>query len=102
MKEPVHLPTHFYLKRKRWKVELHDADSMTVPGTYGNCDFPSRTVEIWEGAPPRRRISSLVHEYLHAVEQEYGLRVVHRFIYLLERPLTRLMIMMIRLNHKGV
>lgn len=98
----LHLPTHFYLKKKRWKVELVDSEFLGVPGTYGHCDFAARTIEIWEGQPARRMLGTFIHEYLHAVEHEYGLRVVHKFIYLLERPVTRIVIMLLRLNQQGV
>lgn len=36
---------------------------------------------------PRQMIETFLHEFLHAVDFEYDLKISHKLIYRLERPL---------------
>ena len=95
----MNLPTHFYLKRKKWVVELVDKPEWhTEEKCWGITDFESRTIEIWDGLPPRQILMVFIHEYLHAVEYEYKLAIAHRLIYKLEKPLTYMVFLLLRVN----
>lgn len=81
------LPSHFYLKGRRWTIELvDDLGYMTKKNgqkvrIIGECDGGARRIEILDKIPPRKQIETLVHEFYHAMEYELGLRIPHDMIY---------------------
>jgi hypothetical protein len=87
------IPSHFYLKRRKWTVDITEDVLYAADGDVCNglCHPDTRTIEIAAQLGPKRRLQIFVHEFLHAVEFEYGIVIPHKVIYLLERPLVYLL-----------
>lgn len=60
--------------------------------TWGLCDPAEQTIYIRLGQSPKERLKTLLHEILHAIEEEYQLDIPHQLIHRLEDPLARLLI----------
>lgn len=96
------LPIDFKLKRKKWTVEL-TSDKMEHPdypnhNIRGLCSKEDRLIEIDEKQSQYNILKTFWHEYLHAIEYEYGLKIPHKLIYALEAPLTAMVVLLIKLN----
>lgn len=59
--------------------------------TLGTCCPDDKEILILQGLDPMERLSTLVHELLHALEFEYEIEIPHKLIYQLERPITQLL-----------
>jgi len=59
---------------------------------FGLCD--SETKEIWikKGLSRQERAMTLIHELLHAIENEYDLHIDHSLVYKLEKPIYDLIV----------
>lgn len=62
------------------------------PHLCGECDLAEREIRIAQKLKPMLRLETFVHEVLHAFEEEYGLKIPHKMIYKLEKPLCNLLI----------
>lgn len=56
--------------------------------TIGYCDGIDHVLYVRTRLKPRVRLETFVHEWLHAVEYEYGLEIPHALVYALEKPLA--------------
>jgi len=61
-------------------------------GTCGLCDDGAKIIWIRSDQSPKGLFKTLIHELLHAVEAEYGLRIKHEMIYSLETALADLIL----------
>lgn len=71
-----------------WKRRIIDEG---VP-CLGLCDSSTRTIYIKLGQSPEERLSTLLHEVLHAIEFSLGMDVGHKVINAIEGPLARLLL----------
>ncbi len=92
------LPTHFFVNRQRWTVELvdHIEPGANEGKVYGICDSEERRIEILDSLGAYMMLRTFVHEYLHAVEFAYKIKIPHKMIYFLERPIARLILLFVR------
>jgi len=56
----------------------------------GLCDADLYVITLKQGMPPHQEMAVLIHEILHAVCFEAGMRLKHKHIERLERPLASL------------
>jgi hypothetical protein len=86
----MHLPHTFPLKGRRWTVELVDKIDMMEDGKvcHGFCYTETRTIEILEGLNRHKTLRAFIHEFLHAVEFEYKIKIPHWLIYKIDGPLA--------------
>lgn len=96
----MNLPTHFYLKRRKWTVEIveeklsnHEHDNCR-----GLCTKEDRLIEISANQTPRNMMITFLHEFLHAISFEYGFPIPHILIYKLERPLAYIVNILINIQ----
>lgn len=61
-------------------------------GTDGICDPEKCEVLIRRSLTAERALEVLVHEYLHAIEFEYNIKIPHEMIKKLEGPISRLLL----------
>ena len=67
-------------------------DRFDDPDQYGYClgsdsDVGCRTIQIKKGLTPTMRARTFLHELLHAIDFEWGIKIPHRVIEALEKPL---------------
>lgn len=58
--------------------------------TFGLCDPQTRTIYIKKHLTEQQTISTYWHEYFHAVEFEYGVKIGHPMIEILEKAMAHL------------
>lgn len=61
-------------------------------GNRGLCSQGQEAIYIVKGLDRRTRFETFAHEVTHAMEFEYSLPIAHRLVYLLEVPVTRLLL----------
>jgi hypothetical protein len=95
----MNIPVSFYLKRRKWTVELVSED-MIIDGVNcrGHCDPDMRLIEIRDNLSSKVMVETFVHEFLHAVEHEYNLKIAHKLIYVLEKPLAYMVRLLLESN----
>ena len=64
----------------------------STKGNRGLCSQGDEAIYIVRGLDRRTRFETFAHEVIHALEFEYSLPIAHRLVYLLEMPVTRLML----------
>jgi hypothetical protein len=62
-----------------------------ITDCYGWCDSGKQEIVIATGLPPKERIITFVHEFLHAIEFEHNIKIPHKLIHQLEAPLAYLL-----------
>lgn len=60
--------------------------------TLGLCCPSEKEILLVQGMDARERLSTLLHELLHAIEFEYDIDLPHALVYKLEGPLTQLIL----------
>ena len=60
--------------------------------TWGLCDPSTQTISIRLGQTAKERLKTVLHELLHAIEDEYGIEIPHGLIHKLEDPFARFLI----------
>lgn len=102
------LPTHFYVKGRRWKIVITDElkyDRVLIKKgprkgqykwvrLYGECHPDDRTILISEHATPLQMAKTFLHEYLHALEYEYKIRLPHKMVHFADRRLGYIFMLM--------
>jgi hypothetical protein len=73
---------------RRIEHEQPDAKKVTV----GLCCAESQTVYIRQGIRPALRLETFIHEVTHAMEFEYGFKLNHDDIHLLDEPWAKFLI----------
>lgn len=96
----MNLPTHFYLNRHKWTVEIVE-DAADMEKCHGFCDAKHHTIEIWGGLGPIKQLRVFIHETLHAIEHEYNIKIPHVLIYKLEVPLANMVLLLLKYNNGG-
>jgi hypothetical protein len=106
----MNLPDYFYLRKKKWTVVLTEDRKWYLNGSkghkilpagkinfcWGETDFAVRTITLWHDQAPRKLLETFIHEYLHAVEYEYDLKIPHKLVSTLEKPIAYLVLLLIK------
>lgn len=77
------IPPRLKIKNKV-VYEIVWVESFADPDVLGECRFDSKQIAIKDGLSEREAFKTFVHEVLHAVEFERGVKIPHRAIYQLE------------------
>lgn len=85
MKKPP-IPPHIKIKNKV-VYEVVWVDQFKDPEVLGECRFDSKQIALKIGVSERETYKTLIHEVLHAVEFERGVKLQHKAIYQLEDAL---------------
>lgn len=87
------LPLGFSLNGSRWRLEyvpeppLHDGRKCR-----GLCHMTEKRIEIWTGQTLLMLLATVIHETLHACEEEFSIKIPHPVIFAVEKPLARLLL----------
>ena len=84
--EAVKIPSRIKIKNKV-VYELVWVDEFSDPDTLGECRPWAKQIAIKSGQSERQEIKTFLHELLHAICEERGIKVSHRAIYQLEDAL---------------
>jgi hypothetical protein len=60
--------------------------------TMGDCDSGKKLIRIRMGLSAKERLSTYIHEVLHAMEFEYEIPIKHEMVYELETAITDFLI----------
>lgn len=77
------IPARLKIKN-RVTYEIVWVDSFADPDVLGECRFDSKQIAIKSGQSERELFKTFVHEVLHAVEFERGIKMPHKTVYQLE------------------
>lgn len=86
------LPRKFLVRDQEYQVKFvrrFPAKAGTAP-LDGYCDPEEQILFVRQGLSPKDRLSTLIHELLHAVDDEWGIGLDHAMVYKLEEALTHL------------
>lgn len=87
------LPKSLVIGDSIWKIERKRLrESHYGKEVIGLCDPMTQTIIIKTGLKPREALDTLVHECLHAIEDEYDLKIDHALIHSLESKISQLLI----------
>lgn len=94
------LPKTIVIGESIWEVETKRnldslAESLGVHGpnvVRGLCDSTSETIYIRGRQSKFETLCTFVHEALHGISYSYGLKIPHRLVYDLEKPIAKLLI----------
>lgn len=88
---------HFMYRGERWNVCLaSDRELRKYQGyhgpkpLWGSTGFEDRKIVILKTLERRDRISTLLHELLHVIDEERKLHMTHKAVYALESDLAAL------------
>lgn len=59
---------------------------------YGRADWDVELITIKSGLPFPKKLETLVHELLHAIEAEYSIVIPHALVHKLDAPIARLLL----------
>ncbi len=82
-------PREIMIRGSIWKIKFV---RRLGPKFCGECDLAEKEILIAQKLKPAIRMETFIHEVLHAFEEEYKLRLPHKLIYALEKPLCNLLI----------
>lgn len=82
MKLPI-IPARVKIKN-RVTYEVVWVDSFKDAGVLGECRFDSKQIALKSDESERETFKTFVHEVLHAMEFERGIKIPHKAIYQLE------------------
>lgn len=84
---PANYPASVYVTNESYRIvfssKLQD---------FGICDPEKKTITIKSGMSDRETFNTLVHELLHAIEFEHGLKIKHKMIYKLEKAIVEMLV----------
>lgn len=73
-------PDSIRVRRKDYSLEF-----VPVLDALGQCDDEAKTIEIRSDLSERETFKTIIHELLHAIDCEFGLKLTHKQVYGLER-----------------
>lgn len=87
-------PKRLTINGKRWRVRFASKIDPQAEGriTVGYCDAAALEIVILKGQPLDDILETFIHEVLHAIEASYGVKIPHKIIYGLDRPITEFVI----------
>jgi hypothetical protein len=77
-------PKGFEINGHWWTLKFVRRIKDHGPEVLGLCDFAEKTLYCKLGQTPKERLSTVVHEAMHAVEEEFNVKIGHDLIYKLE------------------
>ena len=88
-------PTYLMIKGEPWDIKfvrkIPDGEK-AKNATLGLCDPGDKCIYIKLKEPPNETFKTLVHEVLHAIEDEYCISVPHAVIYKFEEAIHDVLI----------
>ena len=57
----------------------------------GICNATARIIIIKSNLSDTQALETLIHELLHAIAFEFGIKIPHSLIYAIERPIIRIL-----------
>lgn len=84
-------PSYVMVKGQRYDLHLtpYIAIGKAKPNeVIGWCAEKDKFILIHSGLSEKDAFSTLIHELLHAIDEEYGVRIPHKLIYQLEGALA--------------
>lgn len=88
MRLKKHFPKSLRITKKVDYAVKFKRGMSSKEGYLGLCFFDLKEILLSEGQDKVERLSTLVHEVLHALAHEYGFDLSHDIIYKLERPIA--------------
>ena len=102
-------------KKKKAVLKLNIADEVyrvyhvkcidKDPKVYGVCDPETHEIFIREGQSSMGYLRTLIHETIHALEEEYKIKIKHKSVHKLEHAIASFIIdnasLLSTLNRKG-
>lgn len=92
-------PAEFQVKDELYTIRfvrqmppITGMSSREAEGLVGCCDYAEQVICIATGQTPKERLSTALHEILHAVDHEWEIGLSHQQIYALETALLRLLV----------
>lgn len=77
------IPARLKIKNKV-VYEIVWVDSFADPDVLGECRFDTKQIVLKQGQSEREIMKTFIHESLHAMEFERGIKIPHKVIYQLE------------------
>ncbi len=91
MRRQIDLPRSIEIGGNIWTVHFYRKPPLAEkPGEeiFGACVPKRRRLYVKQGQAPLERLSTLIHELLHAIEYEYKIEIPHSLVNALEGPLA--------------
>ena len=63
-------------------------DGFVKKDQVGECRYEEKQIVIKKGISEKEQIDTLIHEFLHAWEFEYKIKISHKAVYQLETAIT--------------
>lgn len=88
------IPDTLRIRNRKWKIERLDNEYLIYDGKRcrGFTCVDTRTIELCSKLGSRTALVTLVHECVHAIGHEYDLKIPHKLIYAMEKPLADVII----------
>ena len=89
-------PKRLKINRTVWYLRI--VGRVDREDSWGLCDPNTKTIYLKKNQKPGQMFATFYHEYLHALADEAGLSVAHRFIFCAEKTLP----VILRIYLKGL
>ena len=84
------IPSHIKIKNKV-VYEIVWVESFVDSDVLGECRFDARQIVLKKGQSERETFKTFMHELMHAMEVERGIKITHRAIYQMEEAIYYLL-----------
>jgi hypothetical protein len=85
------IPARIRIKRGVHYEIVWQSEIASDPDCAGLCDPNTRTIYLLIGMSETETIKTLIHEVTHALEAEWGEKIPHRLVYVLEEAVYKLL-----------
>lgn len=85
------LPSAIRLKKGVSYEILRQDEIDSDPNCMGICNATARIIIIKSNLSDTQALETLIHELLHAITFEFGIKIPHSLIYAIERPIIRIL-----------
>lgn len=95
------IPRVWLVNGRRWEIQFkrkitpppgEPIDNTNSGEIIGLTFFEEDLVQIKLGLPERLLLATLIHEFIHVLEQSYGFRIPHAIIYKIDQRLADLLL----------
>jgi hypothetical protein len=77
--------------KTRISYEIVWVDAFDDTDCLGECRFEAKQIALLKGRSDAETFETLIHEVLHAIEYEYGVKLPHKSIYALEGAVHKIL-----------
>ena len=82
-------PKEIFIKDHVWDLKFcRSTPDDRDPEDLGLCDPSTKTIYVRYKQPARETFMTVVHEWLHMVEDEYEIEIGHKIIHVLEEAIA--------------